>query len=101
MSHDQAPQDVFKQTHVPKAGMKPVPEKVNIVQHVDNASLLSVPEGKKGFQAKKTWTSEIIEFGNGPNVTTRLFERVIANGTAYQNMSDDRERKLKEFFAQP
>ena len=43
----------------------------------------------------------MIEYGNGPNVTTRMFERVIANGTAYQSMTDDRERKLKEYLAQP
>jgi len=43
----------------------------------------------------------MIEYGNGPNVTTRMFERVIANGTTYQSMTDDRERKLKEYLAQP
>lgn len=43
----------------------------------------------------------MIEFGNGPNVTTRFFERVIANGTTYEQKKDDRERKLREFLAMP
>ena len=86
MSHDQAPQDVFKQTYCAKQGIKPIPDKVNVMQHVEDGTLLNVPYGRKGFQPKMTWTSERFEFGHGPNVTTRLFERVIANGTAYESM---------------
>lgn len=78
-SHDAAPQDVFKQTHVPKAGLKQVPEKVNAVNHTADINLLGVPQVKKGFQPKKTWTTEMIEFGNGPNTNNRLFDRHIAN----------------------
>ena len=101
MSHEQAPQDVFKQVYQAKPGIKPIPDKVNVMQHVKDDSLLGVPQGRKGFQPKMTWTSERFEFGHGPNVTTRLFERVIAKGTAYESMKEDREKKLKDFLAQP
>ena len=84
-----------------KAGIKPIPDKINTAQHVSDSSLMNVPQGKKGFQPKMTWTSEMIDFGNGPNVTTRFFERVIANGTTYEQKKEDRERKLREFLAMP
>ena len=81
--------------------MKSVPSKINTVQHVDDHNLLGVPQAQKGFQPKKTWTTEMIEYGNGPNVKTRLFDRVIASGNTLEKRNQDREKKLKEFFAQP
>ena len=49
MSHDQAPQDTFKQIFVAKAGIKPIPNKINITQHVADESLMNIPQIKKGF----------------------------------------------------
>ena len=101
MSHDQAPQDTFKQIFVAKAGIKPIPNKINLAQHVADESLMNIPQIKKGFQPKMTWTSEMMDFGSGPNVTTRFFDRVVANGTTYEVKKEDRERKLRDFLAMP
>merc|ERR1712241_1023045 len=40
MQHTMAPIDVFKQMHVPKAGQKEVPSKVNFAQHCPDEVLL-------------------------------------------------------------
>ena len=61
-SHEVAPQDVFKQTHVPKAGEKLVPDKPNLIAHCTDESLLNIAQVKRGFKAQSKWSQDFKEF---------------------------------------
>ena len=93
--------DIFKQGRVPIEINKPLPEKVTSLQHVDDKHMLKAADTSFGYQHKKTWSTEMMEFGQGKNVTTRLFDKVVEQSFAREAANEDRARKLKEYYEQP
>ena len=61
-SPHQGPMDFFKQTHVPKAGEKVVPDKPSSLIHCKNEDLLSVTEMQRGRKIQTKWSSDFKEF---------------------------------------
>lgn len=90
--------DVFKMDRIPMELHKPLPEKVTTLQHVDDSMMLKAADTSFGYKHKKTWSSEMIEFGQGKNVTTRLFDKVIASGYKHEQVDDERTQKLRAYY---
>ena len=102
MSHDQAPIDFFKQTHVPKQGIKEVPQKINDLVHCDDQALLKENDVKAGHRNKATWTTQINDTRcYGKDRAFRTFEKIVAGSQASEAAEIERERKLGEYHAQP
>ena len=93
------PVDVFKQTHVPKAGEKAVPDKPTNLIHCANESLLGIAQIKRGYKAQSKWSSEFKEFeciGDD-----RQMDRTLKEARAREKAEVEREAKLAEYFSQP
>ena len=53
---------MFKQTHVPKAGEKLVPDKPSNISHVTDESLLGIAQMKRGHKVASKWSQDFKEF---------------------------------------
>jgi len=94
-----APQDIFKQTHVPKHGIKEVPNKVNVEQHCADEVLLKSPDVTAGYRHQAPWT--VTTRDTRCAAKDRTFDKIIAGAVQREKVEMDRERKVKEYFLQP
>lgn len=83
MQHAMAPQDTFKQMHIPKQGTKEVPSKVNFAQHCSDASLQKPADVGFGYRHKDRWTQKTRD--TRCEAGTRTFDKIIAGSIAREN----------------
>ena len=98
-SYDMAPIDIFKQTHVPKAGEKLVPDKPNSLTHCKNEDMLAIPEMKKGFKKQAKWTKDFKDFECIGE--RRLMDKTLEQAKQKEQAEIERESKLAAYFKQP
>ena len=99
VQYNMPPQDPFKITHVPKQGFKDVPRKVNLDQHCPDEALLRQPDVCFGYRNKAAWSQKTADtrcMGDD-----RTFDKIVAGAHAFEDKEMNRERKLREYFAQP
>lgn len=89
---EEMPIDVFKSGRVPIQLHKPLPEKPNLIQHVADKDMKENPGIKIGYQCQKTWSTNMIEFGQ--NSKSRLFDRIVANAIESEKREENREKNL-------
>lgn len=90
------PSDEFKMTHVPKAGEKAIPKKVNDVCHVKPESMLKTTAPAKVYKAKVTWSEEFKTYEcKGKD---RFFDKVVNQGFSNERVETERAKKLADFL---
>jgi len=93
------PADFFKQTHVPKAGEKLVPDKPSNIVHCTDEALLGVAQVQRGHKAQSKWSKDFKEFEClGED---RLLDKTVKAAAAREQAEIDRQAKLVEYFKQP
>lgn len=99
MSHDVAPQDIFKMEHFPKAGIKEVPIGINKMVHCSDEALQKEPDVKSGYRNQISWSTQFNDtrcIGND-----RTFDKIVARSKAREQSEIAREKKLQDYFSQP
>ena len=94
-----APVDFFKQTRVPKAGEKAVPDKPSNISHAKNEDMLIVDQIKRGFKAQAKWSQEFKDFECLGD--QRLLDKQVKEASAREQAAIDREQKLAAYYRQP
>ena len=76
MTHEVAPQDIFKVEYHAKQGIKDVPTKINAVVHCSDEALQKEADVKSGYRNQISWstqTNDIRCIGND-----RTFDKIVA-----------------------
>ena len=98
-SHMEGPIDIFKQTHVPKAGEKLVPDKPFNVIHCNDEDLLNVSEMQRGRRMQTKWSSDFKEFECIGN--QRLMDKTVKIAKDKEDAEIKRMEKLESYFQRP
>ena len=95
-SPHQGPIDIFKQTHVPIAGEKVVPEKPFSIIHCNDEDLLNVTEVQKGHKIQSKWSSDFKEFECLGS--QRLMDKTVNAAKDREEAEIKRMEKLELYF---
>ena len=89
VSYDVPPQDIFKQTHVPKQGIKEVPTKPNMLTHCSDEALMKEAEIASGYRNKVSWSTQTTQhkcIGDD-----RVFDKIVKMGLSKENAEHARQ----------